>query len=71
MPIYEFRCQRCEARFEVRRPMREAGAPTRCPDGHAEVTRLLPMFATTGLAQPAAQGCGTGSGCCGGACGAA
>jgi len=41
MPIYEFRCQRCDERFELRRPMRDADAPATCALGHAEVTRLL------------------------------
>jgi putative FmdB family regulatory protein len=70
MPIYEFRCQRCDARFEERRAMRDADAPASCPAGHTHAVRLLPVFATTGHASPDPSGCGAG-GCCGGACGAA
>lgn len=71
MPIYEFRCQQCDERFEERRAMRDADAPASCPKGHADVVRLLPVFATTGHAAPDSSGCGAGGGCCGGACGAA
>ncbi|HUD69617.1 MAG TPA: zinc ribbon domain-containing protein [Acidimicrobiales bacterium] len=70
MPIYEFRCQQCDERFEERRTMRDADAPASCPKGHADVVRLVPVFATTGRAAPDSSGCGAG-GCCGGACGAA
>lgn len=31
MPIYEYRCQNCDTKFEKLRPMREAEAPTDCP----------------------------------------
>jgi len=67
MPIYEYRCQRCDERFEERRAMRDADAPAACSSGHQAVTRLLPVFATTGFAAPASD-CGSGAGCCGGAC---
>lgn len=70
MPIYEFRCRACDARFEERRAMADADAPARCPRGHVDATRLLPVFAATGFATQGAQGCGAGAGCCGGACAA-
>jgi putative FmdB family regulatory protein len=70
MPIYEFRCQRCDERFELRRPMRDADAPAACPSGHSDVVRLLPVFATIGTAGAPASLCGEGGGCCGGTCGA-
>ena len=75
MPIYEYRCESCDERFEelVRRP----DDPVACPecDG-TEVRRLLSAFAGVG-------GGGTSpmpdysrlrhhrnaGGCCGGACG--
>jgi putative FmdB family regulatory protein len=69
MPIYEFRCRRCDERFEERRAMRDADAPATCAQGHLETVRLLPAFAATGFAAPAAAGCGQPSGgCCGGVC---
>jgi putative FmdB family regulatory protein len=67
MPIYEFRCERCDERFELRRAMRDADAPASCPAGHVETVRLLPVFATIGGAS-APSPCGEGGGCCGGAC---
>ncbi len=53
--------------------MADADAPASCPDGHVGARRLLPVFATTGLAaEPAGMcgapmaggGCGTGCACC-------
>jgi len=71
MPIYEFVCQRCDERFEQRRPMADADAPATCSAGHDEAVRRLPAFATVGSASAPAQGRAQGSGCCGGACGSA
>jgi putative FmdB family regulatory protein len=73
MPVYEYLCRTCDARFEARRPMDQAGSPIECPDGHADVTRLLSVFASVGRATtstPAAAppasgftGCGPGCAC--------
>jgi putative FmdB family regulatory protein len=72
MPVYEFRCATCRVVFDERRAMADADNPARCPDGHIGATRLIPVFAATGLAaQPAsgmcgapfAGGCGTGCAC--------
>jgi putative FmdB family regulatory protein len=71
MPIYEFRCQRCDERFEERRSMRDADGSASCSQGHPGAVRLLPVFAMTGTATRVSSGCGAGGGCCGGACGAA
>ena len=73
MPRYEFRCRACGDTFEVSRPMREASAPTRCPQGHDDTVKLLSTIAVTGrgatttASAPTAPP--TGGGCCGGACG--
>ncbi len=48
--------------------MGEADAPATCPDGHADTTRLLSVFASTG-ARSAPSAPAGGGGCCGGACG--
>ena len=73
MPVYEFRCSTCDALFDERRPMARADAPATCPDGHVGARRLLPVFATVGLAAapppgscgaPVAGGCGSGCACC-------
>lgn len=68
MPVYEYLCRACDARFEARRAMSEANAPIDCPDGHADTTRLLSVFATVGssaapTAPPAGVGCGPGCLC--------
>lgn len=52
--------------------MAEADASATCPDGHADTTRLLSVFASTSGgagAAPSAPSMGGGGGCCGGACG--
>jgi putative FmdB family regulatory protein len=77
MPRYEFRCRACGSTFEVNRPMAQASAPARCPDGHDDTVKLLSTVAlagTGGAPGPApgmAPGPGPmgGGGCCGGACG--
>jgi putative FmdB family regulatory protein len=64
MPVYDFRCRTCDAIFDERRPMANADEPAACPQGHVGAVRLLPIFATTGLAaQPSAGGCGGGCAC--------
>jgi putative FmdB family regulatory protein len=74
VPVYEFRCSTCHVVFDQRRPMADADAPATCPAGHVGATRLIPVFATTGLAAPpqgagacgapVAGACGTGCACC-------
>jgi putative FmdB family regulatory protein len=74
VPVYEFRCSTCHAVYDERRPMADADAPATCPDGHVGATRLLPVFAATGLAAeprgegtcgaPGTGGCGSGCACC-------
>ena len=50
--------------------MAEADAPATCPEGHADTTRLLSVFArTSGGGAPAPSAAMGGGGCCGGACG--
>ncbi len=48
--------------------MADADAPATCPQGHTGAARLLPVFATTGLAPEPAGMCGApeGGGCGGG-----
>ena len=73
MPIYEFTCKKCEARFEVLRGMRDT-SPAPCPAcGDAETMRLLSLFASQVKDRANVLPCGAdarefGGGCCGGAC---
>src|SRR5690606_1546505 len=69
MPRYEYRCRACGDTFEVNRPMAEASAPARCPQGHADTVKLLSTVAVTGRGAGRPAGAGAGGGCCGGACG--
>ena len=77
MARYEYRCRTCDDRFELRRPMSEADAPTACGAGHTDVVRLLSVFATVGTSAgtgpasmpsslPTGGGCGGGCACHGG-----
>lgn len=53
MPMYEYRCQECNARFEQLRRMSEADTNLICPKCESKrVERLLSAFA--------AHGCGGG-----------
>jgi putative FmdB family regulatory protein len=72
VPTYEYRCLACDERFEQRTSFSTADE-ARCPNGHAQVKRLLSTFAKVGAAAgggPAPMpGGGGGGGCCGGGCG--
>ena len=68
MARYEYRCRTCDDRFELRRPMSEADAPAACPSGHADVVRLLSVFATVGAGTSAGPAAAPMGGGCGGAC---
>ncbi len=48
MPLYEYRCQHCEERFEQLVPLRAEHPPVACPRcGAQEVRKLLSTFATS------------------------
>ena len=40
MPIYEFKCTKCNVQFELKRPMSQAGVRAKCPNDGAEGRRL-------------------------------
>lgn len=46
MAVYEYRCVKCKAEFEVRRPMSRAGEPAMCPLCGGEGHRLPSVFAS-------------------------
>jgi putative FmdB family regulatory protein len=62
MPLYEYRCPACAARFEVLQRMGEGAESVRCPDCGAErVERQLSTFAaaaSSGAASFESGGCG-------------
>jgi putative FmdB family regulatory protein len=74
MPIYEYRCDACDRRFEVLTSFAERERPHACPTCESLKTRVLvSSFAAIGGEEdfsstlPMAPS-GAGS-CCGGACG--
>lgn len=71
MPMYEYFCRRCQAKFEVLRPMDRSEDVARCPEGHAGAARTLSVFAPVGRASSGGsyETAASGGGCgCGGAC---
>ncbi|MFA7407671.1 MAG: zinc ribbon domain-containing protein [Anaerolineaceae bacterium] len=68
MPIYEYTCQDCNARFEILRPMQEADAPLTCTQcqGH-HLKRSLSLFNASSAGRIIAGG-GQCSTCSGGSC---
>jgi putative FmdB family regulatory protein len=71
MPLYEYYCRTCSAKFELLRPMSRSDEPATCPQGHPSGARTLSVFATVGKGGEAAFGQmpAAGAGCaCGGGC---
>jgi len=66
---YDYRCRTCDSIFEVHRSVTAEADGVRCPDGHAEVSRLWAAVGlatgTAARAQPTTPATG---GCCGGGC---
>jgi putative FmdB family regulatory protein len=68
MPIYEYACVVCDARFER---LVQGAAAVECPDCHSpRVNRLLSLVGvrTQGASASPSPAGGSGS-CCGGGCG--
>ncbi len=56
MPIYEYRCERCQKRFERMVSFSEANAPVLCPHcGTGEARKLFSTFATVERTTPSAS----------------
>jgi len=67
MPLYEYKCNACESRFEVLQKIGADSSEVRCPRcGSGEVSKQLSTFAAAGSPTPAPCGapspaaCGTG-----------
>ena len=59
MPIYEFRCKKCEERFEAIRPMGDTGRDLTCPECGAKSPEKVPsVFAAQGGCSPSPSGFG-------------
>ena len=71
MPLYEYYCRKCEAKFELLRPLSRMDEPAACPQGHAGGQRVLSTFAalTRGAdGQVSAVGGSPCAGCSAGSC---
>ncbi len=73
MPLYEYRCEECHERFEMRRSYAESDAPAGCPSCHAPHARRLlsnfmAMSSSSGGESSAVGGGGGCAGCAGGNC---
>ncbi len=44
MPIYEYICSSCESKFELLRPLSDAGQSASCPHCHTEARRVFSTF---------------------------
>jgi putative FmdB family regulatory protein len=76
MPLYEYRCDNCQTRFEVLRPINQSGSPVTCPTcAELGARRLISTFAAISKGNggsrlvTSSQGSGCGS-CAGGNCAA-
>jgi putative FmdB family regulatory protein len=74
MPIYEYRCDVCERRFEVLTSFAERDRGQICPSCESSRTRVqvssfAPIGAVSGGDLSPLPMASSGGGCCGGACG--
>ncbi len=73
MPVYEYRCDTCKERFEIRRSFAESDAAAACPLCQGEHTRRLlsnfyAMTSSSDGGTGAVAGGGGCAGCAGGNC---
>jgi len=61
MPIYEYACDQCSARFEKLVPNMEAQVT--CPECSAQPRRLPSVFSSPGATPAPQHGCGGGCQC--------
>jgi putative FmdB family regulatory protein len=71
MPIYEYRCDACEGRFEVLTSFSERDGGQVCPSCESTRTRVqVSSFAAIGAGNELSPlPMASSGGCCGGACG--
>jgi putative FmdB family regulatory protein len=62
MPLYEYVCPACGARFTKLQPMSAPRDGNECPEcGTRQTRRVMSTFAQCGGDIPAASGCGPGT----------
>jgi len=64
MPIYEYYCAVCEAKFEKMRPMSQADEPAPCPQCQLLAGRCASTFSARGSNGQAVAGGSSGCGGC-------
>ena len=63
MPIYEYRCTRCDTTFARLQRVGQGSDEVRCPNCESpDVERLLSTFASAGSASGSAASCSGGGG---------
>lgn len=70
MPLYEYYCTKCGAKYELLRSMSRSDDPATCPKGHKGGARTLSLFASVtnksgDAGFPGAYDGGNGGGGCG------
>lgn len=69
MPIYEYVCVDCHARFDALRPMKDADAPIQCKNCYGEHTsRTISLFNAQSGGKVVAGAGGGCAGCAGTSC---
>ena len=67
MPIYEYRCRKCETVFEALRPLGDDGRKLACPKcGVKAPEKIFSVFAASSSASSGGEGCGNSAGACAG-----
>jgi len=70
MPLYEYVCPNCQAKFEELRPLIRRDDLANCPQGHPVARRVLSVFTAMGRdATGDSVPIGGSGGGCGGSCG--
>ena len=63
MPVYEYTCDQCNARFSKLQPMSAPRDGNECPHCGARTTRrVMSAFSSTASGGASASGCGPGGG---------
>lgn len=63
MPIYEYSCPECNLKFELLRPLSQAGEAAFCPQCHGKVNRVLSSFSCSRAASEDLSGAAGSSPC--------
>ena len=63
MPIYEYTCSKCQKKFELLKPMSQAGEAASCPSCGGKAERVLSRFCSHAEEDLDFMGSGGGSAC--------